>query len=212
MNEIPTVAALSGPMADRASEIWPVLMDIRAAVARRHAQAPLDPGVGGGLGGAVLLNRYLFAARPDPEFEQDAEQQLDEILGCVNRMPLTQLYRGVVGVGWLLAHLSCMDGDEPDVRDLDDMLGAVLDQRWRGPYDIISGLVGVGFYAVERIPHSDGRRLLARVVERLAEMAEHGSDGSVSWFTPPALIPPTQIESCPDGYYNLGFAHGVPGF
>jgi hypothetical protein len=48
------------------------------------------------------------------------------------------------------------------------------------------------------------------ILERLAELAEVSGNGT-TWFTPPELLPPQQRELYPNGYYNLGLAHGVPG-
>jgi lantibiotic modifying enzyme len=33
----------------------------------------------------------------------------------------------------------------------------------------------------------------------------------VTWHTAPSLLPPWQRELAPDGYFNYGLAHGVPG-
>ncbi|MFN2464055.1 MAG: lanthionine synthetase C family protein, partial [Candidatus Dormibacteria bacterium] len=51
--------------------------------------------------------------------------------------------------------------------------------------------------------------LAAQVVARLDELAEH-DDSGVTWFTPPQFVPPHQLETWPQGYHNLGLAHGVP--
>jgi hypothetical protein len=81
---------------------------------------------------------------------------------------------------------------------------------WNGLYDLVSGLVGVGVYALERLPVESGRRLLELVVDALEELAEPADPG-ITWYTRPELIPPSARERVPEGYYNLGLAHGVPG-
>jgi lantibiotic biosynthesis protein len=48
------------------------------------------------------------------------------------------------------------------------------------------------------------------VVDRLASASQPADDG-VTWHTRPELLPPWQRELCPEGYFNLGLAHGVPG-
>jgi len=55
-----------------------------------------------------------------------------------------------------------------------------------------------------------GIAMLERVVERLDETAERNSEG-ITWLTSPELLPAWQRELAPNGYYNLGLAHGVPG-
>jgi hypothetical protein len=48
------------------------------------------------------------------------------------------------------------------------------------------------------------------VIDRFDETAERTAQG-VTWCTRPELLPQNQREEYPDGYYNLGLAHGVPG-
>jgi lantibiotic modifying enzyme len=85
---------------------------------------------------------------------------------------------------------------------------------WKGDYDLIGGLVGVGLYALERLPTRKGgilaRRCLTRIVNRLEEMAVETTEG-LAWFTSAELLPAWQREEAPEGYYNLGLAHGIPG-
>jgi hypothetical protein len=90
------------------------------------------------------------------------------------------------------------------------LLGLVRTQPWTHDYDLISGLVGMGVYALERLPRPAAQQCLADILDRLDERAERGPDGT-TWHTPPALLPPHQLVEHPDGHYNLGLAHGVPG-
>jgi len=124
------------------------------------------------------------------------------------------LYSGFTGVAWATAHLQKQLGDveeEPTYKALDEALLAHLSESpWRDDYDLISGLVGFGVYALERLPHPMAIEILKRVVERLNETAERNAEG-ITWLTPPELLTPWQREISPNGYYNLGLAHGVPG-
>src|SRR5262249_19886010 len=52
--------------------------------------------------------------------------------------------------------------------------------------------------------------ILARVVARLGELAEPCGSG-LTWRTPRALLAPQERGQYPEGNYNLGVAHGVPG-
>ena len=82
--------------------------------------------------------------------------------------------------------------------------------RGVGPYDLVNGLVGYGVYALERLPDPVAVDCLERIVDRLAELAERTPDGS-TWYTPARLLGGSDRGVAPDGYYNLGVAHGVPG-
>src|SRR4029453_15024135 len=116
-------------------------------------------------------------------------------------------------IAWTVAHL---DGqwewsDEDACEEVDVALRGYLEQSpWRDDYDLVSGLVGLGVYALERLPHRSALDLLLRIVDPLEETAERTTEG-ITWLTRPGLLPEHQRRECPDGYYNLGLAHGVPG-
>jgi lantibiotic modifying enzyme len=199
-----------GLCSEVSGEIWNAVMAISGDMREQHgANASSSVPLGDIIGGA-LLHRYLHSVSPDGGFDAVAEQYLDRALAAVHRLPLMPLYSGVVGVGWLLAHIARLDGDEPDVSDLDTVLLEQLRQPWTGTYDVITGLAGVGSYALERMTDTVGAELLGLVIRRLADMAET-ANGVTSWHTPPQLIPPSQRANYPNGYHNLGLAHGVPG-
>jgi len=51
---------------------------------------------------------------------------------------------------------------------------------------------------------------LKLVVIRLEGIAKHTTSG-ITWHTAPELLPLATRKGFPQGYYNLGLAHGVPG-
>jgi hypothetical protein len=79
---------------------------------------------------------------------------------------------------------------------------------WTADYDLIGGLVGLGVYFLERGPA--GRDGIARIVEHLVATSER-TDAGVTWHTRAELLPDHQRKTAPNGYYNCGLAHGVPG-
>jgi lantibiotic modifying enzyme len=144
-----------------------------------------------------------------------ADVQLEQAMELLATTPLgAALYGGLAGVGWSLAHLAnwvyVADEDDPNTVIDELLLTAVQQSPWPGIYDLIGGLVGIGVYALERLPHPSGAALLAQVVTRLAEQAVVLPNG-ITWFTPAVLLPAQQRQQFPNGYYNLGVAHGVPG-
>jgi hypothetical protein len=74
-------------------------------------------------------------------------------------------------------------------------------------------VVGLGVYFLERLANEPEaavpRDALVHVVRRLAELRE--PPPGRSWRTPPDQLPPWNLAAYPDGYYNCGLAHGVPG-
>jgi hypothetical protein len=136
------------------------------------------------------------------------------------------LHGGFTGVAWAYEHLervasgaltdrpSPEDGDP--LEEIDEAIDDFVIDKNRftkhspGNYDLIGGLVGFGVYALERLPCVRAVSCLEHILSRLAAAAEHSAQG-VTWLTPVELLPDHQRVECPEGYYNLGLAHGVPG-
>jgi lantibiotic modifying enzyme len=147
--------------------------------------------------------------------KHSADVQLEQAVDLLATTPLgVGLYGGLTGVGWSLAHLAnwVYIADEADPNEVfDEVLSEAVGQTpWPGAFDLLGGLVGIGVYALERLPHPNGAALLAQVIDRLAEQTVVLPDG-ITWFTPAATLPAQQRQQFPHGYYNLGVAHGVPG-
>jgi len=70
--------------------------------------------------------------------------------------------------------------------------------------------VGFGVYFLERWPAETAIRGIHEVINRLDATAER-TDKSVTWHSGPELTPEWMWPDYPDGHYNLGVAHGVPG-
>ena len=119
------------------------------------------------------------------------------------------LYGGWTELGWIAAHLGA---EEDFVSEHVDRLLIGHLQKWpvRAGYDLISGLVGAGVYCLERMPLDAGRKGMSLVVDAL-DSSRIETESGVTWFTPPGSLPEWQRRHAPDGYYNLGVAHGVPG-
>src|SRR5262249_58490269 len=99
------------------------------------------------------------------------------------------LYGGFTGIGWATAHLQeqLLDPDEDPNEAIDKALQDYLGQSpWEDEYDLLSGVVGIGVYALERLPRPTAITCLKRVVDRLDETAERSPDG-VTWLTRPEL-------------------------
>lgn len=123
------------------------------------------------------------------------------------------LYGGFTGIAWAAQHITGLLSDSPE--DLGEEIDLALETYlsrtpWQTDYDLIVGLVGIGVYCLERGNSPAARRCLELIVERFDELAEKDGDG-VRWFTKPDLLPPHQLKDYPNGYYNLGLAHGIPG-
>src|SRR5204862_1555735 len=69
---------------------------------------------------------------------------------------------------------------------------------------------GFAVYAFERIDRDDGQRLARRILDEIERLSVPRGDG-IAWFTPASSLIEWQRAIAPDGYWNYGLAHGMPG-
>jgi len=168
-----------------------------------------------GAAGASIFYHYLADVLPNRGYAAAA----GEMLGIAARVLSTSamspsLYAGLTGIAWAVAHLQRRGlkvVSETDLRQIDSaLLSYMACLEWEGHFDLISGLVGLGVYGLERYPSPAGGLLVEQVVARLDGTAEHRDDES-TWFTPSHHLHVTARRQYPRGWYDLGIAHGVPG-
>jgi hypothetical protein len=169
----------------------------------------------GGRAGLGVFFAYLAQAGLASRGFEIAERFLGEAAETLAAADMTpSLYEGFTGVAWATEHLAGRlfesGGEDPNEVIDEALRGYVTQSPWADHYDLVAGLVGIGVYALERLPRRVAREILIRVIERLDETAERNDEG-ITWLTPPELLPDWQRKLCPKGYYNLGLAHGVPG-
>jgi class I lanthipeptide synthase len=162
----------------------PTLAHGRAGIALFLAERDrrADSGSGGAPAAALHAARALVAQRP---------------LG-------PGLFEGVAGITWLTAQLM-PDSAAAMNASFDRLLAERLrDHRWEKPFDLFTGPVGFGVYALERVADEAGRELLRLAIERLAELVHTLADGLAwsGWCL---------RSGTPRRGYHLGVAHGTPG-
>jgi lantibiotic modifying enzyme len=125
-------------------------------------------------------------------------------------------YAGFTGIAWAVEHLM------PASQESDDDLNASIDEaleaglrssdgaEWLRSAELVAGLAGFGVYALERMPRPGAARILESIVARVAELSERVPDG-ITWWTAPEQLPRESRLRTPEGCYNLGVAHGIPG-
>lgn len=183
----------------------------------------------------ALLFGYIAAAREDRTYMMRAMEHLNLAIAGVGPRSSYALYGGICGLGWTATHVFNLsrqarfwaqqqklpdrdaashaeDNGEAELCSAIDshLLNKLSSVRPGGRYDLLSGLVGFGIYFLERL-HSEGaRRGIERILRLLDESAERTVEG-IRWHTPTEFLSQWERERCPDGYYNLGVAHGLPG-
>lgn len=188
---------------------------------------------------AALLYGYLAITRNDYVWAAHATECLNcAIAEVAKQLRSLDFFGGLSGLGWTVEHLSQLlnqasfavdeypnvnpayeDNRANEEPPIDEDLNAEIDtallsnlQQYNSsrPYDLISGLVGFGVYFLERAPKETATQGVREVFDRVEALAERTPDG-VTWYSGPDLLPGWQQKLCPNGYYNLGVAHGIPG-
>jgi hypothetical protein len=203
---------LTGVLAKRATDAW---RRILAEVNRQADSFQLDPSLASGAMGLAVPFAYAAQADTLPEAESWAVKWLERGVSTAHDARGLSLYGGLAGIGWTVAHLTGGDdaADDTNFSALDAALRYQLDVApadQRVPYDLVSGVVGWGSYALQRLPSPTARQLLKLAIDRLAQLAVPQIDG-IAWLTPASVLPGDQQHEFPEGYLNLGVAHGVPG-
>jgi hypothetical protein len=188
-------------------------LNARAAILRNN------PSLWGGAAGVAVYSAVVQTLVPSttetwpisPELAPKA--MLAEALNQIASYPPDLL----ACHGWTLWAARAVDrllgGDDDNTafcRDFDQLLLEQLSQcrTWDGSYDLISGLVAIGGYALDARDDSCGEAILARVLTLLA--AWQGDKPYC--FSPPGNgNRSSMLQQNPTGYTDLGMAHGNAG-
>lgn len=186
---------------------------------RDEAWSPerISHSLAGGSSGLAIFYHELAQRWPESGFDALRERYWNASIDLLASSPdpMPNLYSGFTGVGWATAFLArgeqSSGADDESHEELEEALIECL-QSIRGPadYDLINGLSGWGLYALERWPHPRAIQALELIVDFLEQRAERVPEG-IRWHTAPELLHPRQREESPNGYFNMGLSHGVPG-
>ncbi|HSE46640.1 MAG TPA: lanthionine synthetase C family protein [Gemmatimonadales bacterium] len=171
----------------------------------------------GGSAGLALFYHELAQRWPDSGHEALRDRHWNAAIDSLatSQYPMPNLYSGFTGVGWATAFLSPADqaeieGDESHEELEEALLECLRSVRNPSDYDLINGPSGWALYALERWPHPRAVEALELIVDFFDQRAERTPEG-IRWHTAPELLPEWQREHSPNGYYNMGLSHGIPG-
>src|SRR3954452_4594788 len=134
---------LRGEEAERARALAGELGDVLVAT-----EPTEDPSLSRGEAGRALALAHLDRALPDRGFAEASREALRHAIAAGARQPLGPgLMQGFTGAAWTIAHLA--DSTAPGAVD-EALIDLLRRDAWQGGYDHVSGLVGVGVYALER--------------------------------------------------------------
>jgi hypothetical protein len=192
---------LDGSLRDEAATIAHEIVGSLRGITPRGAD------LAGGAAGMAVCAAYFEDDATQPLWEASADALAHTVLS-------PSLFSGITGIGWVTAHLRDRlygAGDEDPCEAVDELvLDRVSHPGFGRPFDLYDGLVGFGVYALERLPTPTCEQILAHIVERVGEIVEPAGR-HLTIRTPPHELIPLRRAQFPDGWCNLGLAHGVPG-
>ena len=203
-------AAARRAVADIAAALARSIAEGAAAAALAPDRSPPGYDLADGASGVALLFGYLARVTGDAGHRDAAAALLDEAGDHLARAPSSpSLFHGFPGVAWAADHLRGVLGE----RDLalNDDIDIAVDAALGSPacaalgFDVVSGVAGLGVYALERAGRPLADRCADRVVVQLAETARRAPGGLV-WIAPGRPGRPGRPEQI-----DLGLAHGIPG-
>lgn len=203
--------------ADAVTAITRALADAPAASDRDDAgelQRAIDEvSLARGSAGYALLFGFTSVAGAGEAAESSSWDRLNQAIEAVARLEMgPSLFMGFTGVAWATDVLDeTVFHTEADANEaVDEVVVDVLRAGGVADYDLISGAVGLGVYALQRVPRPDAVAAVETIVRLLDERAFR-DDAGAAWFTPPDGLPPGTRTVYRDGYFNLGVAHGLAG-
>ncbi|MBK9073193.1 MAG: lanthionine synthetase C family protein [Myxococcales bacterium] len=181
------------------------------------ANSPVDPYV-------ALLFSYAWATdKSRSDIAAYAVELLDAIsASCAAAPNSLRPNSGVIAADWVYSHY-CREFFErdPEHGNLEDetsddievalVVCKLLKDAPPRAYDLASGLVGLGIYGLESTNTKAGTEIVSVVLSLLADRSEPVDSLRSRWLTPRELLFGSNREAYPDGVYDLGVAHGVPG-
>jgi len=201
-----------------ASEAWEAIESVARALENPGEFLNLKHTLMDGLPGPALFFGYLSLVTGDESYRRRSLGLLDQAIDELAIAPSDiTLMTGFAGLAWSVEHLQgrvCERTGEDLNEGIDDAilqaLAVVPETEWPTGHDMMFGVAGMGIYALERLPRGAAKEILERVIERLDRLAERSDDG-LAWMSSSKPLPPDLKATWPDGYYNLGVAHGLPG-
>lgn len=214
MHAAPLAPANSPLHGELRKAVWDYCREL-AAVCRSDAHEFEGTGLARGRIGPAQFLAAWHRATGDADARDAALAHAQATLETMGGDPLRfDWIGGLTGTTWALRRIAWLD-DEPLDPDFSDEIDRTLTLRlgvaqWTGDYDLISGVVGDGLYALDHPDRAWRDRLVGAALAHLVKLARTNENGT-TWFTEPHLLPEHQRVLFPNGYHNLGLAHGVPG-
>ncbi len=205
------IPILSGPAQERTLALASRLAQLIESVGPRTTLDGVPPHfsvVCGAASTALLLDQCHRSERGSDDACVPFLEYCAERLQAEPAVP--GLFGGFSGTAWVFEHL--LADEDPTVNaDVDDrLLELVSAESWTDDYDLISGLAGIGVYCASR--RSDvAREATRQIVRHLRRLAVFDDDARCAWLREARWLHPSVQARFPEGYFDLGVAHGSAG-
>lgn len=199
---------------------WEPILDGALALAARAAvddiaagladARPTAAGIADGDAGLALFYSHRATAFEDAEAAGRAIECCLRAYESMTPLAGIGLLSGLSGIAWTLDHVADVEGDDPAAA-VDGALAELLARdAWPGPFDLVSGLAGLGVYLLDRRSHERARAAVEDLLRHLETLATT-DDAGTRWLTRAELLAPARRAIAPHGHYDVGLAHGTPG-
>jgi lantibiotic biosynthesis protein len=175
-----------------------------------------------GFGSLVLPYLYLARVTSEKRWEDLARLYLRLAVNGTHHAPIRWpgVLNGSSGLGIAITLFARYDERYHKICEtLSTQVAAqVLKQTWRrktfgvaaDDYDLVSGAAGIlGYLVLTRSRETIVQDAIQRLLEYLTWLGSKNESENKNWFIPPRLF--HHYEGFPNGYFNLGLAHGIPG-
>ena len=185
-----------------------------------EARSPLWlPGsLAAGHAGLAVTFAQLGRCFPGEGWERSAYGQMEHAVAALRKGPAAHggLFDGLAGVAFAAVFVDAARYSRL-LGTLDGLIGrhagamiARMDSRPEGcaedEVDLVSGLAGIGAYALARGDSGLSGAVIARLIALIL-----GEGALPGWYTPPELLDDLAQPRYPAGRMNCGLAHGLPG-
>lgn len=189
--------------------------------------------LGRGLAGILILMAELDRLFPNENWDEAAHLYVLKIKDSIEThgVDSPSLYSGVSGVSFAIRQAS-RDGSryQKFIRNLDEYLIDSIQKKCIDPfrdqlmkrdsspnyfYDIINGLSGIGLYGLITLPNSAFQSILINIIQTLVDFTlpvNIENKQVPGWYVhPDYMIRESEKQKYPNGNFNLGLSHGIPG-
>jgi lantibiotic modifying enzyme len=188
---------------------------IKALAKRLTEKSVLEQGIGfasGTPGISVFLTNYQKIIENSQDCTDAINAGWQVVFQVIeDHQVAPSLYSGLSGIAWTVDYLQNNSGEpfEDYNEELDQHFDQLLSTPvWKGEYELISGLCGIGLYGLCRCDIDSGKKIAEKVIHHLIKRKCTDANGTY-WATDADSVYGHTEENTEE--INLGLAHGTTG-